>query len=861
MSVPKPRHSLPRFALALAVTVAPTLPAPAQTSPTDVPLRLWTSAEFPAGVVFGDTRGITVGDYDGDRWPDVFAAFSAELWRNLGGAGWQRVADLDRPPTAVMSQNFRYGASFGDYDNDGLPDLAIEPRLWPRFPARFELLHNRGDATFAQVAAEGATIISSPQDMDAESICWGDVDGDGDLDLFVPAYPIFTSGFGTSGNVFWTNQGPTGPGGAYRFDDTTTTSGLANPLGTERPEGAQLCDIDGDGDLDLYSNGTLYQNVSTLGVPSFVALDEAASGIGLRDQLDEGAVFCDYDLDGDFDLFVTYWDDGVILWESRGDGTFFREDGVVQSSLVGKRLGISVADWDNDGDLDLTSRHVFRRNFWAETGQRMFSVATHSIPAAHISSATPSWLDWDRDGDLDCALGNWAEKGRLYENHLYDATTPLAGRRYVRVRPLRGTAAVPAGLSNEFGARVQVHIPDGPARERRVRFTSSSGGYLNQDEYALHFALPADPLPARPETDVRLQVTTDFPGVASAGLHRVDHHVNPLLDLDLADLTDREIDVFRDGRVVRGGCDLRPTPMEAPTLHSSGGGSLAVPTMATPLPRPMAAPGSDWWVGIELDTTPASGSVRVHELVIDGQLDTAVAGPGRTGNVFLWDVTEGTPAAVEGAVLNARSSSRNDRTVLALGWLLDPGRTYRIIARVTSLRATPFAGPTSDGPMTTRGGLSYQDALPSSPTGVGAAVADARQLFLAVRARAAQVDVWTDLGMGLAGAVGVPTLSATGAAAPRSRLSIQVDGAAPGSSVVLVFGRQLQCAPFLGGTLLPRLETTLGTLTDASGRATIPAIWPKALGSGRSLFLQALVVDAGAPQGLAFTNGLWIVAP
>ncbi|MGF7473878.1 hypothetical protein WFJ45_24470, partial [Salmonella enterica subsp. enterica serovar Minnesota] len=83
-------------------------------------------------------------------------------------------------------------------------------------------------------------------------------------------------------------------------------------------------------------------------------------------------------------------------------------------------------------------------------------------------------------------------------------------RRYVRVRPLRDSAAVPGGLETEYGVNVRIEIAGDTSGLERTKFTQSGSGYLNQNEYTLHFALPADPAPGDPEEDLRFDVVADF---------------------------------------------------------------------------------------------------------------------------------------------------------------------------------------------------------------------------------------------------------------------------------------------------------------------------------------------------------------
>jgi hypothetical protein len=116
----------------------------------------------------------------------------------------------------------------------------------------------------------------------------------------------------------------------------------------------------------------------------------------------------------------------------------------------------------------------------------------------------------------------------------------------------------PAGLANysenEFGAVVTISVRNLTETVVRRQFTASSHGYLNQNEYILHFGLPADPNPD-PSLDVRFDGIVDFPHPAGM-THQVGPGVNSALgNIDLAMLynTPREITVFNDGTVLING--------------------------------------------------------------------------------------------------------------------------------------------------------------------------------------------------------------------------------------------------------------------------------------------------------------------
>ena len=694
----------------------------AQRNKADVPLSL-RRGEI---VQILPQRGVSFLDYDADGWVDLYLGLSAQLLRNQEGNGFKFVADL-RPLLPVRPGSTRYNASCADYDADGLPDIASEPRN-----DCFYLLRNLGgEARFVEVASDPEIVLDRPPcTMQAETFCWADVDEDGDLDLFAPAYPDSASP-GSGGNRFFENLGASGPQGAYRLALRTPESGLGNPPGTARPEGAQFVDIDRDGDLDAYSNGTLYQNVTAAAGPRFRALVGAPSGLMQFALLDEGALLFDADMDGDQDLFVVFFARSCRLYENRGDGTFRERTEELEQPELGAVLGCSAEDWDADGDLDLTAANVFRRNLLMESGEPFLRLATHSIPPtlSWLGGVSPAWADMDRDGDVDCVWTNNNYWGALLWNTTYTSETPDAERLSVRVRPVCDSRSVPRGLETEFGATVEVRVHGEPSERIRRRFTASSHGYLQQSEYALTFALPPGPDASQPARGVRFDLLVDFPSLAQRGILRIDRNVNPVLGgLDLAALAEREITVYRSGAVgIDGGIDdaLIP-PRRGVALRLESTGPLAVADADLPLAAPVPAPAPDWCVGLELDMSAAAGAVHIEELVLDGAM--APPGAGRCGaNVGLWDVTPGTPPRrVQQERLE--TSARNARSFLPLSWKLEPGRRYRAVCRVIELRASPRLVPAAGVPRVD-GALSFAHANPCDPAALLAAPLLSDQVF------------------------------------------------------------------------------------------------------------------------------------
>jgi len=110
-----------------------------------------------------------------------------------------------------------------------------------------------------------------------------------------------------------------------------------------------------------------------------------------------------------------------------------------------------------------------------------------------------------------------------------------------------------------------------------------------------------------------------------------------------------------------------------------------------------------------------------------------------------------------------------------------------------------------------------------------------------------------DLGSALAGDF-APLLNAWGGTLAGETLTFSVSGAAPTSLGVLVFGFSRVDLPFLSGTLVPAADVVRLFATDAGGAHARTVALPADLGTGATFWVQALVFDAGAPEGWALTN-------
>jgi hypothetical protein len=367
----------------------------------------------------GDSSGAAWGDFDNDGFPDLFVGNGGTknfLYRNNGDGTFAKLTNA--APALVNG----YGGSWGDYDNDGNLDLFVADQ------GINYLYHNNGDGTFTKVLSfAGATGRTS------WSGSWGDYDRAGWLDLFI------SNGAGNNNMLLHNN----GDGTFTRI----TTGAIVNDGGTSI--GAVWQDYDGDGWPDLYvaNNGGrsfLYQNRRD-GTFQRVTTGQLATDSMQAIVADWG----DYDNDGWPDLAIGGLGHN-FLFRNLSDGTFAKQtDGPFVRDAQSSEIAL-WADYDNDGYLDLFSANAGNQNntLYHNNGDGTFAkILTGSLVNDGGNSAGAAWADYDNDGFLDLFVANWqgSRPNFLYRNN---GNT----NHWLKVRCV-GTASNRAGI----GAKVRVH--------------------------------------------------------------------------------------------------------------------------------------------------------------------------------------------------------------------------------------------------------------------------------------------------------------------------------------------------------------------------------------------------------------------
>jgi len=268
----------------------------------------------------------------------------------------------------------------GDYDGDGFEDFFVTSRTEGN-----RLYKNMGDGSFQDVTALSG-IETGGLTMAA---VWGDIDNDGDLDLFVGNYYTQTDPYS---NYLYRNEGD------GTFTDIAAAAGISTNSQTRT---ALMVDIDLDGYLDIYVCNLLQQNKHwrNNGNNTF---SNAIFSSGLGDSnISMGAVFFDYDNDGDQDVYLTH--DGnqqYIMYENNGQGRFTDVSQETGLALSGMGMGVDFADINNDGHMDIYVTNLGPSFLFLNDGNGKYDEIAESAGVTDIGGM--SWgcffFDYDNDG-------------------------------------------------------------------------------------------------------------------------------------------------------------------------------------------------------------------------------------------------------------------------------------------------------------------------------------------------------------------------------------------------------------------------------------------------------------------------------
>ena len=458
--------------------------------------------------------GITAADLDADGWLDVISVVEPGLDLYPGDPEGA-FSSTGQAVFGHLELSFASGTSVADYDGDGDLDLYVNRVLGAPIPdfvkpdGSNRLLRNNGDGSFSDVTEQAGVDGCGVHHRTGETGCfrtmsssWGDVDGDGDLDLFVGNYGEVDETDGVTQD----EMSPAEPSFLYLNNGDGSFTDASDVLPDELHDGytysSALLDLDGDGDLDLYTVndfGMLWPNRVMWNDGGTLTFDpDDGSGLVLS-MTGMGLGVADLNGDGRLDLAIPQWNANWLL-ESRVDGGYWidvaQSKGFVpdeeRNQLVG--WGTEIADLDNDGDLDMVTQfgHLPTPNStWWNPEQQADSVVVNEPDGDggyRFVDVSEQWMgddvglsrgavlvDLNRDGWLDIAKRSLDDGGIMYISRCGDESFATVHLRQ-------------PGTMNQFAVGARVVAQVGGRTMSRHLFGGGTG-YASQGAPELHFGL------------------------------------------------------------------------------------------------------------------------------------------------------------------------------------------------------------------------------------------------------------------------------------------------------------------------------------------------------------------------------------
>ena len=466
--------------------------------------------------------GVAVLDYDGDGLLDIFFVNGASLtdpmppgavpdksaprfwnrlYRNRGGGKFEDVTT----EAGVAGHSFGMGATAGDYDNDGRPDLYVT-----NYGTNI-LYHNDGGGKFSDVTQRAGVGVGGW----STGAVFVDVDNDGHLDLFVSRYLKWTFSdvwcgehkrkiraychpdqFEPVSHVLYRNNGD------GTFTDISAKSGIAASPG--KGLGVAINDFDQDGLIDLVvANDSFPQQLfrnkgngsfEEIGLRSGLAYDDDGQSFAGM-----GVDFADYNNDGWPDVLVNALANqryGLFRNLKKGFEYASASSGVGRITMPHSGWGTHFMDYDNDGwkDLFVAQGHVMdnieltqpsvryleplllmknnRGNFVDVSSQ---AGVAFQIPRAARGAA---FADFDNDGFLDAVINCNGQNALILRN------SGGNGNHWLTVNAV-GTR------SNRDGIGSRIHLVSASGMDQ-YGIVSAAGSYLSSSDRRVHFGLGRD---------------------------------------------------------------------------------------------------------------------------------------------------------------------------------------------------------------------------------------------------------------------------------------------------------------------------------------------------------------------------------
>jgi len=321
-----------------------------------------------------------------------------------------------------------HSISVVDFDNDGDFDICeVDNNPSLNKPSVY-LYRNNGNGSFFIANPEGL-----PKNLKGLGSTWSDFDNDGDFDVMI--------WFSDHHPILYRNDRN------LNFVDVTSIAGISfNPEVKPSFNSCSWCDIDNDGDMDLYCSfgEKLFKNN---GDQSFIDIT-AESGISpINEQYPRACAWFDYNKDGLMDLLTA--GNNAAMYTNKGENKF-KKDSIPGGYNPYDHWGIAIGDFNNDGfaDIFLTGNGTTCDKLLKNNGKGAYEdiIKQSGFPQGLISNYSATWVDVDNDGWLDLA----ADK-KIFHNNGNDQFTEITGS--VGIQHIDSVNSIVSFDANKDGAQ------------------------------------------------------------------------------------------------------------------------------------------------------------------------------------------------------------------------------------------------------------------------------------------------------------------------------------------------------------------------------------------------------------------------
>ncbi len=519
-----------------------------------------------ADVFAGQNSIPALVDIDADGDPDFFSSNyngTINFYQNIGTPAnlrlafrttfWQAITIYgdtctigDRPPDLHGASAFR----FADINGNGAPDLFVGDV----FASGIFFLQNIGTPADPHMVCNTSSFpINQPvRTAGFNQTSFVDIDGDGDLDLFVGVLATLVQ---TDGFMFYRNNGsPTSP--LFQLQTTNFLSMVDVGMNAH----PTFVDIDANGTLDLFMGDlggrlAFFRNEGTASAPSFRLADSTYQNI--RGGFSFAPVFADIDNDGRKDLFIGTYDGRIKFYRNVGTpqaATFLLQASPTDTINVSSNAAPAFVDIDADADFDLfVGKGNGSISFYRNEGNAgvflpvLQTTSYQGIPAG--SNLFPTFTDIDNDGDADLFIGTSDGLVEFYENVGTPAAAQFIRRtnHYAATEPMLEAAPTFADIDADGDNDLFVGTIRGG-----LHFYRNLRNSLSVPEASVPFfteLLQNYPNPFNPTTTIRFSVRgSAFEESRSA--FRVQR--SGRVTLKVYDVLGREVVTLVDGNVAPG---------------------------------------------------------------------------------------------------------------------------------------------------------------------------------------------------------------------------------------------------------------------------------------------------------------------